>query len=63
MDMKKFLAQEVKPAFGCTEPAAAAFAAAHAAGALQNPVTSLAIEMSVPFSKMDDPSGFPAWTG
>jgi Uncharacterized conserved protein len=59
MDMKMFLAQEVKPAFGCTEPGAVALAAAVAARALGRPVARIDIRMSVNIFKNGRSVGLP----
>ncbi len=59
MDMKTFLAQEVKPAFGCTEPGAVALAAAVAARAFAHPIESIAIRMSINIFKNGRSVGLP----
>ena len=59
MDMKTFLAQEVKPAFGCTEPGAVALAAAVAARDFGYPVESINIRMSVNIFKNGRSVGLP----
>ena len=59
MDMKNFLAQEVKPSFGCTEPGAVALAAAKAAKALELPVEHMEIALSLNVFKNGRSVGLP----
>ena len=63
MDMKTFLAQEVKPAFGCTEPGAVALAAALAAREHKFAVETIAIRMSVNIFKNGRSVGLPGLEG
>lgn len=63
MDMKTFLAQEVKPAFGCTEPGAVALAAATAAREHKHAVEDIAIRMSVNIFKNGRSVGLPGLEG
>lgn len=63
MDMKTFLAQEVKPAFGCTEPGAVALAAAIAAREHTFSVDAIDIKMSVNIFKNGRSVGLPGLTG
>lgn len=51
MDIHSFFENEVKPALGCTEPGAVAYAAAAAARHLVGPVESILVRMSVPIYK------------
>lgn len=63
MDMKSFLAQEVKPAFGCTEPGAVALAAAIAASHHKYAIEDIAIRMSVNIFKNGRSVGLPGLEG
>lgn len=63
MDMKTFLAQEVKPAFGCTEPGAVALAAATAARAHKYAIEEISIRMSVNVFKNGRSVGLPGLPG
>lgn len=63
MDMKSFLAREVKPAFGCTEPGAVALAAAVAARAHKYAVEAIDIRMSVNVFKNGRSVGLPGLEG
>ena len=63
MDMKNFLAQEVKPAFGCTEPGAVALAAAMAAREHKHAIAAIAIRMSVNIFKNGRSVGLPGLEG
>lgn len=63
MDMKSFLAQEVKPAFGCTEPGAVALAAAIAASHHKYALEDIAIRMSVNIFKNGRSVGLPGLEG
>ena len=63
MDMKTFLAQEVKPAFGCTEPGAVALAAAIAAREHKYAIEAIAIRMSVNIFKNGRSVGLPGLEG
>ena len=63
MDMKTFLAQEVKPAFGCTEPVAVALAAALAAREHDRAVENVDIRMSVNVFKNGRSVGLPGLDG
>lgn len=63
MDMKFFLAQEVKPALGCTEPGAVALAAAIAAGKHAYPIEKIDIRMSVNIFKNGRSVGLPGQEG
>jgi L-cysteine desulfidase len=59
MDMKTLLAQEVKPAFGCTEPGAVALAAATAAHEHKFAIETIDIKMSVNIFKNGSSVGLP----
>jgi len=59
MDFKKFLAQEVKPSFGCTEPGAVALAAAVAGRAHGGKIERIAVRMSVNVFKNGRSVGLP----
>lgn len=59
MDIKTFLSQEVKPAFGCTEPGAVALAAATAAREHTYAVEAVHIKMSVNIFKNGRSVGLP----
>ena len=59
MDIKTFLAQEVKPAFGCTEPGAVALAAALAGRAHNYSVERINVRMSVNVFKNGRSVGLP----
>ncbi len=59
MDIKTFLAQEVKPAFGCTEPGAVALAAATAGRAHKYTVERVDVRMSVNVFKNGRSVGLP----
>lgn len=63
MDMKIFLAQEVKPAFGCTEPGAVALAAAIAAREHKYTVEKIDVRMSVNVFKNGRSVGLPGLDG
>ncbi|MDL2210237.1 L-serine ammonia-lyase, iron-sulfur-dependent, subunit alpha [Desulfovibrio sp. OttesenSCG-928-O18] len=63
MDMKSFLAQEVKPAFGCTEPGAVALAAAVAAREHTYAIEKIDIRMSVNVFKNGRSVGLPGLEG
>ncbi|MDR3074200.1 MAG: L-serine ammonia-lyase, iron-sulfur-dependent, subunit alpha, partial [Deltaproteobacteria bacterium] len=63
MDMKQFLAQEVKPAFGCTEPGAVALAAAVAAREHTYALEAVDIRMSVNVFKNGRSVGLPGLEG
>ncbi|CAK7029888.1 MAG: hypothetical protein DELT_02737 [Desulfovibrio sp.] len=63
MDMKTFLAQEVKPAFGCTEPGAVALAAATAAREHKFAIEAIDIKMSVNIFKNGRSVGLPGLEG
>lgn len=63
MDMKSFLAQEVKPAFGCTEPGAVALAAATAAREHKFAIETIDIRMSVNIFKNGRSVGLPGLIG
>lgn len=59
MDIKDFLAQEVKPAFGCTEPGAVALASATAGRALGKNIEHIELRMSVNVFKNGRSVGLP----
>ena len=59
MDFKAFLAQEVKPSFGCTEPGAVALAAAVAGRAHGGKIEHIAVRMSVNVFKNGRSVGLP----
>lgn len=63
MDMKVFLAQEVKPAFGCTEPGAVALAAAIAGREHKHAIEHIDIRMSVNIFKNGRSVGLPGLDG
>lgn len=63
MDMKTFLQQEVKPAFGCTEPGAVALAAALAAREHNYAIESIRLRMSVNIFKNGRSVGLPGLEG
>lgn len=63
MDMKTFLAQEVKPAFGCTEPGAVALAAAIAAREHKHAIENIVLRMSVNVFKNGRSVGLPGLKG
>ena len=63
MDMKTFLAQEVKPAFGCTEPGSVALAAATAAREHKYAIESITVRMSVNIFKNGRSVGLPGLPG
>ncbi len=63
MDMKNFLAQEVKPAFGCTEPGAVALASAIAARHHKGAIEAIDIRMSVNIFKNGRSVGLPGLEG
>ncbi len=63
MDLKTFLTHEVKPALGCTEPGAVAFAAAQAAGYLEGPPRHIHIRLSANVYKNGASVGIPGTGG
>ena len=63
MDIKTFLQQEVKPAFGCTEPGAVALAAALAAREHTYAFEAIHIRMSVNIFKNGRSVGLPGLEG
>lgn len=63
MNMKTFLQQEVKPAFGCTEPGAVALAAALAAREHKYAIESIHVRMSVNIFKNGRSVGLPGLEG
>lgn len=63
MNIKTFLQQEVKPAFGCTEPGAVALAAALAASEHTYAIESIYVRMSVNIFKNGRSVGLPGLEG
>jgi L-cysteine desulfidase len=59
MNTKMFLAQEVKPAFGCTEPVAVALAAAIAGREHKHAVENIDVRMSINIFKNSRSVGLP----
>ena len=59
LSMKEFLKNEVRPAYGCTEPGAVALAVARACEELEgDPITSVKVEVAAVSIRMDWTSVF-----
>lgn len=63
MDLKAFFENEVKPALGCTEPGAVAYAASAAAAYLESPAESIHLRLSANIFKNGLNAGIPGASG